>query len=559
MPAPMRTAVSVEPPWRRAQVPVLLVLQWLAMCLLAWPTGDFPINDDWAYVPAVRTLLDTGAVQMPQWAGMNFIAHLLWGAVFGLFLGVDFFTMRLAGLSAGLLGVLATYALCREFGAPRRDAGLAAAVLAANPIYFGVCLSFMTDATFMAAATASLWMYARALHADARRWEAAGTALAVVAILVRQTGLALPVAYAAALVWREGPKGSTLVRCALACGAGAGSHLGWKLWMQAHGQTPVMHGAQVEQLQATLALPFLDMGQHIGQMGAVLWFYMALSSALPIGAMAWKICRGRVTSCHGLPAMALLAGMVLGLLLHKSQLHMPFLGNQLTQDGLGPRLAGGERNAWFLWQGWSLLTMAGALACTSLLAVTAVCLIRWKRLAIERQAQLLMAAGFVITYIAPITTLHTAFDRYALIPIPATLAALAMFSTWTDSQADAQPAHQTGLGLLSVLCAASVFAGALGHDYFAVQRERWSQLRRLVQEDRISPLSINGGFEFNGLTNFSPHALKPGTKGWWVNDDLYKLSLGESKGYEVVRVQGVLTWLPFTPSRVHVLRRRDEK
>ena len=33
---------------------------WVAVALLVWPAGEFPLNDDWAWAGAVRTLVADG-------------------------------------------------------------------------------------------------------------------------------------------------------------------------------------------------------------------------------------------------------------------------------------------------------------------------------------------------------------------------------------------------------------------------------------------------------------------------------------------------------------------
>src|SRR5580765_6956960 len=41
-------------------------LVWIAMIVLANPMGDFPLNDDWVYALAVKSVLETGHFQFPS-------------------------------------------------------------------------------------------------------------------------------------------------------------------------------------------------------------------------------------------------------------------------------------------------------------------------------------------------------------------------------------------------------------------------------------------------------------------------------------------------------------
>jgi 4-amino-4-deoxy-L-arabinose transferase-like glycosyltransferase len=551
-PAPVRDNIG----WLRWIGPLLLVVQWLLMCVLAQPTGNFPHNDDWAYVPAVQRLVETGEVHMPAWAAMNFIGHLLWGALFGLPFGVSFFTMRLAGLMAGLLGVLATYGLCREFGVRRPIAWLAAAVLAANPIYFAITNSFMTDAPFFAAATGSLWWYARALRTGSLAHEAGATLLAVVAILVRQTGLALPIAYAGALMMTRGLRGQLVLRAVAVCGAGVVAHLGWKAWMVSHGQLPPMYGAQVEQLRSTLTLPLENLILQVGRNTGMVWLYVAISCALLIGVV---LAQGSRKSVLLRLLIAGAGGLLIYGVLRENRLSMPLLMNQLDWHGLGPALERNTPIAPSLRRGWALVTMLAAASGVGLVFAAGFLVRRWRAMPAlgPERSMVVMVLVYAAVYVAPVTALSTVFDRYIIALLPVALVLLGTLAS--DSGAAVVP--QRFARALNVVPAAgvlamSLFAAALVHDYFAFHKVRWQQLDRLVTSDGVPAGLIDGGFEFNGLENFTAEHLRMMEKGWWVFDDQYLIRPDDREaGFTTYRHQRADTWLPFTSADVYVMQR----
>ena len=68
---------------------LLLITIWVVACLVVWPTGEWPVNDDWAYVRAVQNLR-TGAFHYEDWQGMPLFSQVLFGYPF-LGLGGDGF------------------------------------------------------------------------------------------------------------------------------------------------------------------------------------------------------------------------------------------------------------------------------------------------------------------------------------------------------------------------------------------------------------------------------------------------------------------------------------
>src|SRR4051794_6120637 len=124
---------------------LLLCLLWVMAAIVVNPLGNFPLNDDWAYGFAVRTLFEEGDLRFSDWTATNLIAQVLWGTLFCLPTGFSFTALRLSTLVLGLIGVVATYGLLRE-GRAREDLSLfGALVLAFNPIYFSLSFTFMSD------------------------------------------------------------------------------------------------------------------------------------------------------------------------------------------------------------------------------------------------------------------------------------------------------------------------------------------------------------------------------------------------------------------------------
>jgi len=95
----------------------LLLVVWAALCLLAAPFGEFPLNDDWSYAATVKTLVEQGRYVPGDWTSMPLLLHALWGALFCLPAGFSFLALRLSTAVAGAAAIALTHALVREAGA----------------------------------------------------------------------------------------------------------------------------------------------------------------------------------------------------------------------------------------------------------------------------------------------------------------------------------------------------------------------------------------------------------------------------------------------------------
>ena len=186
------------------QWPILLVLIWICMVALTNPVGNFPLSDDWAYAYSVQHLLQHGELRFSDWTATNLLGQVVWGALFCLRVGFSFTALRFSTAVLGLVGILGTYGILRELNTSRQIAAIGALTLAFCPIYFVLSLTFMNDVPFVAFAIASLYFFMRGLRLESPPTIAVSFVLAGIAILTRQTGVALPIAFACALLTQKG-------------------------------------------------------------------------------------------------------------------------------------------------------------------------------------------------------------------------------------------------------------------------------------------------------------------------------------------------------------------
>jgi hypothetical protein len=299
------------------------------------PLGDFPLFDDWAFGWSVKVLLEEGTFRLSDWISINLLPQVVWGALFCLPFGFSFTALRISTLVAGLAGVIATAAILREIGISRRLTLFCAAIVAVNPLYFGLSNSFNSDVPSFALYTLALYSMTRWV---ARRSPGAmilGVALALLAVLQRQSNLVLLPAIGAAYVAAAGVRVRTLAAAIVPTLIGLAAQLGYSRWLTVTERKPLLYGLQIDALVATLAAGPAGWLSTCSWNGLVILLYCGLF-LLPITFRAFSAylqtqnARSQVTVIGCL----LVVGIV-GLILLDDH-RMPLILTVLDRVGIGP-------------------------------------------------------------------------------------------------------------------------------------------------------------------------------------------------------------------------------
>lgn len=527
---------------------------WALGIALVDPHGDFALNDDWAYGLTVRTLLEAGAFRPPGWAAPTLLSQALWGAAAALPAGFSFTALRLSTLLLGGGALVAVYMLARTLRAPRGAAGVAALTVGFGPVFFELAHTFMTDVPFIGFATIALLFLARALAGGGDHQLAIGCVATVAAVLCRQVGIVVPVAFAVVCVvygrGRLAARGGRALlplllsasalwglRQVLAFSQAAGDGLGvgdviaaWSM----RGNPP----AALRLMRDNLLVAWIYCG-------------LFLAPVLLHSSAAWRASLARP---RRFDAVAVAAALLAGATLWFWQRGMPLRGNVLIKSGLGPITlhdiyVRGLANDTPLPEGfWHAVTALAVLGAALLIAqLTAVAAHLRRAAADERAVRLLLLLSAAGTFAA--LSVVIPFDRYYL-PVTAILAAaLAPPPTLATGRAG-------GTAATVLLAAMALFAVAGTHDYLSWNRARWQALAQLTEVDGIAPQRIDGGPEFNG-PHFYARDYRPqrGKSWWWVVDDEFIIAMGPVPGFSVQRRYPYRRWLPPGTGEIVVLHR----
>ena len=188
---------------------------WVLLAFLIDPRGDFPLNDDWAFGLPVKALVEHGSVRFTEWTCPSLITQMGWGRVFCLPGGFSFSALRLSTLTLGLVALVTQYFLLRRVGASPAVALVGTWALGANPIFFSLSYTFMTDVPFLGLMNLAVFFLFRGLDRgrDGDLW--AGLLLALLAMFIRQIALGIFVGFLVAYPFCAGSGGGG--RCRRSC------------------------------------------------------------------------------------------------------------------------------------------------------------------------------------------------------------------------------------------------------------------------------------------------------------------------------------------------------
>ena len=517
----------------------ILSLFWCFMVFLVNPIGNFPLNDDWAYGRLVKILLEEGKWRMEGPLNVPFVAQGLWGALFCLPFGFSFTALRFSTLLLGWAGVLATYGFLREIGTDRRLAIVGAVAIATNPIYFALSHTFMTDVPFFAFATLSFFFLVRGMNRDRFSLILVGSLLGGLAILIRQMGFVIPFSFGLAYLVKKDFRLKKVRKLVIPFILMLFPFFLYDLWLSmTQGGYPPSYHDRIHNWVSILFQNLLD-GVFFQELFDNLW---VATVYLGLFLTPFLVLKG-IDSVR--PPHRFLSALLIGILLVGmaavtvvGKKWMPLSNNILFEGGIGPTtvrdvyVMGLEHVPTFPKVFWMIVTFLGITGGTALLFLLI------SSSSPSWQGILCLSASFFC--LAPYlpTWFH---DRYLLFLLPLLMGALMI-------RKNAIPILSNRFSLsiaIFLLAFWAIFSVATTHDYLAWNRARWEALRVLTEEMKINPKKIDGGYEFNGWFDYQyTYQPKKGKSWWWIEEDLYVVSLGPIPGYEETRKYPYSRWLP---------------
>jgi hypothetical protein len=542
---------------------LVLAVIWSGAIFLINPIGDFPLNDDWAFAYTVQKFMEDGSLEFSGWISLPLIAHAAWGALFSLLFGFSFTTLRFSVIVLGLAGVLATYGLLSEARAGRQFAFFGALTVMFNPVYFELSNTFMSDVSFFSFSMLSFLFFMRGMRRESALEILAGAMFALVAVLIRQLALMIPLSFGIAYLAKNGLKRKSLITALVPLILVAGGIFAFLQWLEWMGQTPERLNLMSD---AVVKHSFMGFKKMIfmaskNTINALTYYGVFLMPFLiMLAPHKWRSLQedGRLRCLTGTFVFIVIASVAL---IWQGRI-MPLRGNVLYDFGLGPPTLRNEMvlKLRYLPEApeslWLVLTIAGVF-CGALLvasfisAISFACRRHREDGSKEECWYLIMPLAACIVYLVPIALLGF-FDRYLLGIVP-----LLMIVALGMRHSKFEVGRRARALAVTILVVYGIFSVCATHDYLSWNRMRWRALNFLTEQKGVSYSQIDGGFEFNGLHGYSPDYVPcKGKSWWWVKEDKYVISFGPIPGYSVYKVYPYEKWMPPGEGEVMILSKK---
>jgi hypothetical protein len=470
-----------------------------AIAVIGNIAGEFPINDDWAYVLPVEWAQRWGVVRFTNWQYMTLIGQTILGWLWTAMFGFSYLALRILTLIVAAGGLIALFLLARRAIGNERLAALLVLGWAVNPVFLASAASFMTDIYFWSAATGAIYLLFIGLERERTGFLIAGWTMTLFAMAIRQMAIAIPIGFFAADLARNGWSSRPIRRALppfllLIAFLVAYTHI-----VRNTIGLPTQYPLPARQLAAVLR----DiLGLHPKALVPIL--RGSATGALYLGAFGIPLALVLAACSPALrnPLTWIVAGGGFALVL-VTRMPIPLAGNTLQTWGIGPRTlldmptpdrAGG------------LAYLFSALACCSLGVLAGDVVAASPRDGNELRAKLRrhwMSCGLIVTaaigYAPLIFVYGPWFDRHMLMAAPLLLVAFAEITRPVG------PIPRLAWIVVGLSGVASIL---MIHDYFAWQRVRWTLAERDSRAYHLPPLAIDAGFEYNNLIR---HPERPST------------------------------------------------
>ncbi len=518
------------------EIPFVLLGLWGLSIILVNPIGDFPLNDDFSFGRTVFNVSEVGTWKFDDWLSMTLIAQVYWGSAFTKLFGFSFTVLRFSTLVLSTIGIVSMYLICRELKTDKLTASVVTALIAFNPLYFSLSFTFMTDVPFLSLCLISILFFIKFFTKGGNKWMILGTLFAILATLIRQLGVMLPISFALTyLIFNKKKTFGWIVAIAPLIATILSLYV-YNYWFTSLQEAPSTFGTLPKLFKR---LNHTDFWKICWDRIGLLLIYFGLF-LLPLFIL--KVQKSKVN-------LKLAAPLITICLIAMFSIWNRFpWGNILYNFGLGPKTL--KDGVFFInvspilspwvWKTIALFGMAGVVLAFLRIDFKALKFSQTKVFALSNT---ILYSGFLMLDV------HF-FDRYFLPLLPFLLI------LFLPKKLTASSTKILLYSSLSFLLIMSMFSIAATHDYLSWNRARWKALDHLTNELKISPNEINGGFEFNGWHR----PVKEQTYGtfkswWWVDQENYVITFGEMDGFKPIKSFQYNSYLPLINCEIFILQK----
>lgn len=480
---------------------VALVCLFLGLGVHVDFAGDFAINDDWAYATPVLWWVESGDLRLTFWQSMPLVTQFALAAVWSQIVGASHEDLRALSLLCSAVSSLVVYAFMRGLDFPRLACSALALLLPASPVFLGLSFTFMTDVPGALLVLVSTMFFAAAMSATQGMRRAAfacGLVTMVLAVLLRQTSVAIPIGLLLTAIAARRPSGTGILPAGAAlCLAGV-ALVGARHLLEQTSGVPALYDAKSHDLAEWLRdAGTLRLGALLRPVDVFLYFLIYFGAfCLPALPLVLSLEQGRerwraVLAGLGIGIVILIAALAFG----RSGLPGT-VGDILMPDGMGPRLIQGVAGGPGMVSLPATVVFAGVAGCV-LWVLGRQCVVGSGSGAPGRaQGMFVLLVGLIIA-VPHAVSYGPLFDRYTVLP---SLLVLVGGLAMSDRRAIPRLAAMTSAGLALVFI---LFGAHLTNAFFVWQTARYDLIATAGALYGAAPEAIDGGFEYNNLVMIS--------------------------------------------------------
>ena len=523
---------------------LLLCLIFLLAEIIVWPSGNFPLNDDWSYTKSVLIFLKEGYIQIGAWPAMTLATNIVWGSFFCKIFGFSFLTLRFSTLVLSLAGILILYQVVLRLSGSRFGAFTAGVSLMFNPYHFNLSNTFMTDIPFCTIVLAALCLSLLFFRTGNLLYMAGFLLVSVAAVLLRQFGLILPVAFVAGclihdqrrirnfllsllillsavlslIIYENYLRNVLPPYSAYKFSTGGSETFRWDVFKYYAEMRMTTVASQILLYTSPVALLLiLSEYRRISRLTSAVLFFISLG-------LTWYFFHG-VSSVPG----NIFANMHLGADTFYETLYEQNRPYHTFSHSFA-RLSSG-----------ACMALCTLTILSLLLGLNRVITERKKvaDLGFKMQLLVLMSSYIALLFVSP-----SYFDRYHL-PL------IAMMLIFLGSSLISRGINFIPLLIVIVFCYPAV-AGT--RDYFTVNKIKWQAYNYLTREKDVPHHTVHAGFE--------PKCWDEGEYSWWRPVDVlegneYLVQYTPAPGFKPVKEYSFRRWFPPSEDKIYIFKRND--
>lgn len=533
---------------------IYLTIIWVFAILIVNPNGEFPLNDDWSYTLNAKSLAIENKILFDDFGAMTLIVHTIWGAFFCKLFGFSLTTLRISTLVLGWGTTLVSFLFYQEGGLNQKRAFGACLLLMFNFFFFANSFTYMTEVPFLFFFISASYFFIKGIQTNKWIDIIISTTFTILATLVRQIGIILPLAFLFIVIFKNKLSFKNLIFSSFPFLTSIASLSLFNKWRKVNYGLSKYYGNIndiVENIQNGKLMYAL---LHQSYSYFVLWGLFLLPLFILLIPYFWKKYSSKEKSVSVF--ITLIISFPFFLIPNKT-----FMGNTFVNLGVGPHVlpsSSGLSPTSIGMNDWNNLYTVGFFA--------GILLLKWVLIKTFHSFFLLknkksnstdwsktFSLTFFFGYFIFLMLNNYHIDRYCLIAFPFLILLLVPI----EESIKIPIFLKVVAGI--VFISFSTFSIFSTHDYLSWNRARWKLIDYSLNKKSIPSSHLNGGFEYKGyykIPNFVDTDWEDLAE-WNTHQEQYKIAFSKQCKYKPIQAESYLRYIPFREDSIFLLK-KDE-